>query len=88
MKVRNKTKGYTGTSTNFNTHGLGEMIVYFDDDSCDSEYIHDYEALIESLGDWVDMCEAFNKNLIIPDNYNTWFREPLNLEEEKQGYFD
>lgn len=87
MKVKNKVKGYTGTATNFNTHGLGEMIVYFDDDDCSSEFIRDYDVLIESLGDWVDMREAFDKNLIIPDNYNTWFREPLNLEEEQRGYF-
>lgn len=87
MKVRNKAKGYTGTSTNFNTHGLGEMIVYFDDDSCDSEYIHDYDVYIDGTNSWMDMSEAFSRNLIIPDNYNTWFREPVNDEEKERGWF-
>jgi len=87
MKVRNKKHGHLGNSTNFNVHGLSEIIVYFDDDSCDSEFIHDYDVYIESTGEWMDMCEAFRMSLVIPDNYNTWFKEPDNETEKERGWF-
>lgn len=85
MKVRNKKTGTIGQSSTFNTHALAEIIVYTDD--CTSDFIRDYDVFIESIGEWVDMHEAFDKKLIITDNYNTNFREPLNEAEKERGWY-
>jgi hypothetical protein len=87
MKVKNKNTGSVGYSDKFNTHGLGEMIVYFEDGDCSSEYIKDYDTFVESENAWMDMGEAFRQNLIIPDNYNVDFREPDNVEEKYRGWY-
>lgn len=87
MKVKNKKAGSIGYSGKFNTHGLGEMIVYYEDGDCSSEFIRDYDVFIESEDKWMDMGEAFQQNLIIPDNYNVDFREPLNAEEKERGWY-
>lgn len=85
MKVKNKKTGTIGQSSTFNTHALDEIIVYTDD--CTSDFISDYDVFIESIGEWVDMHEAFGKKLIITDNYNTEFREPLNKKEKERGWY-
>ena len=87
MKVKNKKTGDIGYSNKFNTHGLGEMIVYYEDGDCSSEYIKDYDAFIESENTWMDMHEAFSRNLIISDNYNVEFSEPANAEEKERGWY-
>ncbi len=87
MKVKNKNTGALGYSGKLNTHGLGEMIVYYEEGDCSSEYIKDYDAFIESENEWIDMGEAFQQNLIITDNYNVDFREPVNADEKKRGWY-
>jgi hypothetical protein len=87
MRVRNKTKGYLGHSTDFNIHAMSEIIIYFDEGDCSSEFIKDYYVYIESIGEWMDMHEAFDKKYIITDNYNTCFAEPSNETEKERGYF-
>lgn len=88
MKVRYKTvdgRYVEGYSDSFNTHGLGEIIVYFDDDSCDSMFIRGFEVQLPS-GEWKNMNEAFRDRDIIPNNLNTSFGYPRSDEEKKQGF--
>jgi hypothetical protein len=88
MKVRNKEHTWTGFSSNFNTHGLGEVIVGFDGDGgMDSMYISDLEVYLDSKNTWKDMKQAFKDDDLIIDNYNTCFREPHNQAEIDRGYF-
>jgi len=88
MKVRDKKHTWTGCSTNFNTHGLGEAIVGFDGDGgMDSMFISELEVFIPSLGIWKDMKQAFNDKDLIPDNYNTMFAEPKDDKDRERGYF-
>ena len=86
MKIRHKEKGWIGSSNQFNIHGLGEMIVCFDD-GADSDFIRDYDVFIESEQKWIDMYDAFEQHLIITDNYNTRFCEPTNEEDKARGYY-
>jgi hypothetical protein len=87
MKVKNKKSSSLGHSCKFNIHGLGEIIVVFDEGDCSSEYIKDYDVFIESQKAWRDMGEAFKNNLIISDNYNIDFREPINSIEKERGWY-
>lgn len=88
MKVRDKEHTWTGFSSNFNTHGLGEVIVGFDDDGgMDSMFSSDLEVYLDYKNIWIDMNKAFEDNDLIIDNYNTCFREPRNQEEIDRGYF-
>lgn len=85
VKVRNKNNGMVGSSDQFNTHGIGEIIIGFDD-GADSQFVRDYDVQLK-LGEWKDMNEAFRDRDIIEDNYATWFREPVNEEERVRGYY-
>lgn len=75
MKVRNKKTGALGTSSTFNTHAIGEIIVCFDDGDCESEFVRDYEVLLESSQEWIDMQSAFIAGCLVTDNLNTCFYE-------------
>jgi hypothetical protein len=88
MKIRNKSNGDISFSSQFNIHGMSQIIVYFEEGDCSSEYIKDYDVFIERYNDWFDMHEAFNTGMIISDNYDTCFREPISDLEKKRGYFD
>lgn len=81
----NKEDYVYGESNSFNTHGFGEIIVYFDNDTCDSEYMHNFEVQLSS-GEWKNMNEAFEDKDIIPDNSNTYFDFPHSIEEKIQGF--
>lgn len=87
MKIRNKKTLSQGNSSRFNTHALSEIIVCSVDGDCFSEFISECEVFIPNMDSWVDMYKAFQDNLIIPDNHNTSFREPLNDEERKRGFY-
>ena len=87
MKVKNKKTEAVGYSGKLNTHGLGEMIVYYEDGDCSSEYIRDFDAFIESENVYMDMGKAFQEKLIITDNYNVDFREPVNADEKDRGWY-
>lgn len=84
MKVRHKKSGAIGSSGMFNTHGIGEIVVYFKDD-CTSDFISDYDVQLED-GSWKDLGEAFEDHDVIIDNYNTRFFYPENEEDMKRGY--
>lgn len=84
MKVRNKKTQAQGQSTNFNVHSLSEIVVAFEDGTMDSDYIRNYDVWINDT--WVDMSDAFKRNLLISDNYNTIFFEPTNEEDKIRGY--
>lgn len=88
MKVRLKTNhAVTGFSNRFNTHGLGEMIVGFDEDDMDSCSISEYQVfLVLSPKGWVDMDQAFQDKDLIPDNFNQHFGEPRTFEERERGW--
>ena len=86
MKVRNKITGDRGVSSLFNTSSqAGEVNVYYNEGDADSVFIKDLDVLINN--EWIDMSQAFKDKSLIPDNLNTQFREPLNDEEKKQGWY-
>lgn len=76
-----------GESDSFNIHGLSEIIVYYADGSATSDFIKEYEVYLESSKQWINMLEAFASKQLISDNYNEYFREPLNDEEKTRGYY-
>lgn len=82
MKVKTKKSGILGSSSNFNTHALCEIIVYFEDGEATTDYPSDYLFFLESTGEWVE----FRDERIISDNYNTRFWESTNPEEIERGY--
>lgn len=91
MKVRHKEKRYTGQAHQFNTHGLGEMIVGFDNvdgepGGMDSCFIREYDVFLETTGQWKDMNQAFKDHDLINDNYNTRFFEPKTREDRERGF--
>ena len=67
---------------NFNVHSLNE--VNLGDDSCS---VHELEVFIPKLGYWKNMAKAFKDRDLIPDNYETEFREPHNSEERDRGWY-
>lgn len=85
MKVMHK-KGYLGYSGNFNTSSLSEIVVYFEEGDCSSEFIKEYDVFIKAKNEWKDLGEAFKDRDIIVDNYNTRFFEPDNEEDRQRGY--
>ena len=85
MKVRLiKNKEMVGTSNKFNTSSpMCEVVVGWKDDLSD-EFASDLE--VEIKGEWIPLLDAFKQNLLITDNYNTKFFEPINDEEKERGY--
>ncbi len=86
MKVRHKEKGHIGFSDRLNTHGLGEMIVNFEEGDASSEFCSDYEVWLESKKEWKDLNQAFEDHDVINDNFNTIFFEPKTEEDRLRGY--
>jgi len=87
MKVRLKDfPEAVGSSMDFNTHALAEVIVGFEGHGQDSVSVLDLEVWIEGLG-WKDMSRAFRDRDLIPDNHNRWFGEPRTCEDIERGYF-
>ncbi len=84
MKIRNKKTKDIGSSGKFNIHSLSEIYVYFDD-WMDTDYMSNYDVYIEKLKEWKDLNQAFKDKDLITNNYNTYFFEPENDEERKQG---
>lgn len=85
MKIRYKNQpDITGISSEFNTYGLGEVIVHFPDGSATSEEISELE--VEIHDEWVDMRNAFRRRLLINDNYNIRFFEPQTADDRERGY--
>lgn len=86
MQVKHKRTGAIGYSNQFNIHGLGEIIVGFQDGDMDSDYIKNYDVFLEKRGIWYDLAGAFLTHDIIIDNYNTIFFEPKTEEDKIRGY--
>lgn len=86
MKVRHKEKGYLGYASEFNPHGLGEIIVGFDEGDMDSMFIKDFDVQLPD-GSWKDMSDAFRDHDIIPDKYNLHFSVPATEAERTQGWY-
>ncbi len=92
MKVRHKTTKYTGWSSQFNTHGIGEIIVGFDvmpdgSGDMDSMYLHDFDVLLPD-GTWKDLAQAFRDKDVVPDNYDIRFGPPTSPTNRERGYND
>jgi hypothetical protein len=86
MRVRSKKTGSLGEATDFNIHGLGEIVVYFDEGDCSSEFFREYEVQLTS-GEWKDMRQAFVDHDLIPNDLNTSFRESRSDAECAQGWY-
>jgi hypothetical protein len=82
MLLRYKDTKQTFTSSKFNIHALAEV-----DAGDDSVFFKDLDVFIENKQEWIDFNTALQNHDIIPDNYNTYFREPKNEEERKRGYY-
>lgn len=76
----------TGWSDSFNIHGLGEIIVTYDDGDMSSEYQKDYEVCREN-GTWVPFNEALKSHEIVSDDRFHHFRFALSDEEKEKGYY-
>lgn len=88
MRVRlKKDHSVQGWSSRFNTGGLGEVIVTYENGEMSSEYISDYDVLLDS-GEWRCLRESFRSHDLVTDNYETNFREPLNPEERIRGWYE
>lgn len=75
----------TGWSDRFNIHGLGEIIVTYDDGDMDSDYQKDFEVLIGE--EWVSFNEALKSHEIVSDDRFYHFRFALTDEEREKGYY-
>lgn len=84
MRIRFKSNGIEGNSSDFNIHALAEVLVYFDEGDADSVFIRDLDVLLES--GWKDMNQAFKDRDLIVDNYNTCFFPPQNKEDKERGF--
>lgn len=89
MKLRHTTTHKSCFSSTFNTHALGEIIVGFDEGDMDSDYISNYDVLLEigpRAGQWVSLRDAFRQHDVIPNNHNTCFAEPASDEARARGW--
>lgn len=87
MKVKNKITGAEGQSDSFNPHALAEIIVYFPNGDCSSEFIRDYDVYLARRNRWADMSDMLQERMLIPDNHNIHFGEPVDEAEEKRGWY-
>lgn len=84
MRIRYKNNhSTTGFANEFNTYGMGEVIVYFDEGDATSEYIRELE--VEVNGEWIDMKQAFRDKILMSDNYDVRFGIPTDKDRER-GY--
>jgi hypothetical protein len=86
MKIRNKDTESLGYSSEFNTNSISEIIVCYEGGDMSSEYISDYDVFVTSINTWMDMHQAFDEHLVIPNNENTRFGEPVNQKEKERGW--
>lgn len=78
MKLRDKMRHEECFSHQFNIHTVApqEIIVLFPDGSADSDYLTNYDALLEKHGGiWMDLRTAFRCKLVVPNDYNDSFYE-------------
>ena len=85
MKIKLKKTDQVGSSSNFNTHSVSEILVSFND-WYDTDYIKNYDVWLEQSHQWKDLGEAFKSHDVITDNYNTVFFEPTNEQDRARGF--
>jgi hypothetical protein len=73
-----------GTSSRFNTAGVGEVIVYWSLGDMDSEEISKLEVLLGGV--WKSMPQAFRDYDLVTDNLNVRFMEPPTPADRERGY--
>lgn len=84
----------TGFTDKWNTHGLGEVILFFDDGDATSEEVRLLDVLLEhpltssvyKEGAWVPLSAALKSNDVITDNYNVSLFEPKTEEDKVRGW--
>lgn len=87
MKVRYADKPESvAWSSQLNMGGLGEVIVWFDDGSADSEYSSALEVYLETQDRWISLNEAFRRHDLITDDRGSRFFEPPTDEDRERGY--
>jgi hypothetical protein len=86
MKLRTIKKHIECEASQFNIHSLNEIIVYYAGGDADSAPISDFDVFLESNQMWKYMPDAFADHDLIPDETNTYFREP-NDEERDEGCY-
>lgn len=87
MKLRLKDTQEICSSDKFNIHAISEIIVYFDNDM-GTDFIKNYDVWLETKEEWKDLSQSFKDKDVIPDNYNSYFREPKNEIEREQGWYE
>lgn len=75
-----------GVAHNFNIHGLGEVVCYFNKSGCESEFIEKLEVKLQN-GTWKPLQKAFADRDIIPNNLSTEFDFPHSDTEREQGFY-
>lgn len=73
-----------GTSNQFNTAGIGEVVCYFEDIGVELEFVHDLEIEVKP-GEWKKMHLAFENRDIVANNHNTEFDFLHSKAENEQG---
>jgi hypothetical protein len=84
----------TGWAGEFNTHGLGEVIVGFDEGDMTSEEVrllevqleHPLESSVYKPGAWVPLSDAFRSRDLISDNFDYRFFEPKTEADKERGW--
>lgn len=84
-QIRRKKTGEIGTSREFNTYAMSEILVYFDT-WMDTDFISEYDVFLEQSTKWKDLSQAMRDKDIITNNHNTRFFEPPSTEDRKRGF--
>ncbi len=87
MEIRHRASGEPASTIEFNTHGLGEILVYFDDGSASSEMVSDYDVLLPN-GEWKTLGQALKDHDVISDNFNQYLAFPTNDLERERGWYE
>ncbi len=87
MEIRHRASGETAWASEFNTHGIGEIIVTFDDGSASSEFIADYDVQLPN-GSWKTLSQALKDHDVISDNYYKYLAFPMSAIERERGWYE
>ncbi len=86
MRVRNLETKQLGNSDSFYGNDPHKIIVatphWVGDDK-----VENYEVYIHGSG-WINLANAFEQRLVIPDNYYNYFRESRSDIERQRGYYE
>lgn len=82
VKARYKKTGEIGSTGEFNTSSISE-VVFYADDWMDSVFQKDLEVEID--GKWKDLNQAFKDKDLVIDNLNRYFRPPETDADREAG---